>query len=77
MDIIETEKKAEVTKYGVVVKKVEDTFFVDLTITVNHKSGEVDEVIDDIVDKHDIHYKETLFTDNERLKIIEAAKSTF
>ncbi len=69
MEIIETEKKVEVTKYGVVVKKNGDTYFVDLTITVNHRTGEVEEIIH--------NYKETTFTDDERLKIMEAAKATF
>jgi hypothetical protein len=77
MNIIETEKKVEVTKFGVVVKRYGDTYFVDLTITVNHKSGEVEEVINDIVDEHDRHYGEGLFDGDERLKIMEAAKSTF
>jgi hypothetical protein len=77
MDIISTNKKVEITEYGVAVKKNGDTYFVDLTITVNHQSGEVEEIINDILDIVGEHHEETLFDDNERLKIMEAAKSTF
>ena len=77
MDIISTNKKVEITEYGVAVKKNGDTYFVDLTITVNHQSGEVEEIINDILDSVGEHHEETLFTDDERLKIMEAAKSTF
>ena len=77
MEIIETKKKVEITEYVVAVKKGGNTFFVDLTVTVNHQTGEVEDVINEILDERNHQRSETLFTDSERLKIMEAAKSTF